>query len=232
MTAQNPGPDTIEIPVDEELFVDIALGMPQPEPFQYEVPFGLHDQVEIGKRVKVRLRHQTRYGYIVGKSSQPKIHGAKLKTLLEITDAAPLVSKPFLDLTHWMSVYYFCSWGQAIETALPAPFKKGRTTMKTRQTAQGPKEYIHASPSRHDLTPDQNRAFEEVAKALERRKSAHFLLHGVTGSGKTEVYLHLIEKLLEEGRDQRRLQERVRASLGRPQGARLLVSEQNDHLFR
>jgi len=50
------------------------------------------------------------------------------------------------------------------------------------------------------LTKDQSAAFKEIASALERRVYEPFLLHGVTGSGKTEVYLRAIAETLGAGR--------------------------------
>lgn len=49
------------------------------------------------------------------------------------------------------------------------------------------------------LNPDQARAVLQIRQALERKKHQVFLLHGITGSGKTEVYLHSIAFLLEQG---------------------------------
>ena len=50
------------------------------------------------------------------------------------------------------------------------------------------------------LTDEQQRALGPLAAALEARQAATFLLHGVTGSGKTEVYLQAIERCLSQGR--------------------------------
>ena len=47
------------------------------------------------------------------------------------------------------------------------------------------------------LTPAQNEALKTLLPVLETKKGAAFLLHGVTGSGKTEVYLQLLEAALE-----------------------------------
>ncbi len=53
---------------------------------------------------------------------------------------------------------------------------------------------------RHTLTAPQQQAFEQIRQALEARRFQAFLLHGVTGSGKTEVYLNAIEAALAMGR--------------------------------
>jgi primosomal protein N' (replication factor Y) len=48
----------------------------------------------------------------------------------------------------------------------------------------------------HTLNQDQNHAYKEISRSISNKEETTFLLHGVTGSGKTEVYLHVIEKAL------------------------------------
>ena len=50
------------------------------------------------------------------------------------------------------------------------------------------------------LSPGQSEALAAITEAVEARRYETFLLHGVTGSGKTEVYLHAIERALAIGR--------------------------------
>jgi primosomal protein N' (replication factor Y) len=50
------------------------------------------------------------------------------------------------------------------------------------------------------LTADQDRAYQGVREALDAREAATFLLHGVTGSGKTEVYLQALDRVVAQGR--------------------------------
>ena len=51
------------------------------------------------------------------------------------------------------------------------------------------------------LTEEQENAYKKVEDAINNKQYQQFLLYGVTGSGKTEVYLQLIEKVLDNGRN-------------------------------
>lgn len=51
------------------------------------------------------------------------------------------------------------------------------------------------------LTSDQQVALQAITTAMDQQIAQTFLLHGVTGSGKTEVYLQAIQKVLEEGKE-------------------------------
>ncbi|MBI1987207.1 MAG: primosomal protein N', partial [Nitrospinae bacterium] len=55
---------------------------------------------------------------------------------------------------------------------------------------------LGSPPMPHVLNPDQARALEEIGQALASGRFAPFLLHGVTGSGKTEVYLQAMAQTL------------------------------------
>ena len=51
-----------------------------------------------------------------------------------------------------------------------------------------------------NLTEEQEKAYEKVEKAIEEKRYEQFLLFGVTGSGKTEIYMQLIEKVIQNGK--------------------------------
>ena len=60
------------------------------------------------------------------------------------------------------------------------------------------REFVLSEPP--PLTPDQARAMQVLLPALEAREHRTFLLHGVTGSGKTEIYLQAVARVLAQGR--------------------------------
>ncbi len=182
----------------EPLLIDVALGLPSSlGTFQYSVPESLREKIEPGKRVYVSVRTRRMVGYVVALSEgQVTEHVREIDSVI---DETPILSPAFLKLTSWMSDYYFCSWGQAIEAVLPAPFKKGKFLMKSRAKKIG--EGIElVNPKDLPLTTHQEDAFRKISKKIELKEPGTFLLHGITGSGKTEIYMHLIREVIKQSR--------------------------------
>lgn len=175
------------------MLIDVALALPSFKTFQYSVPESLEKKIESGKRVFVFIRTRRVVGYVVGISAEKVVE--EVRPIDAVIDETPVLSSEFLKLTAWMSDYYLCSWGQAIEAALPAPFKKGKFLMKSRgkKTAEG---LDVVNPEDLALTAYQNEAFQTILSKTRSGESGVFLLHGITGSGKTEIYMHLIREML------------------------------------
>jgi primosomal protein N' (replication factor Y) len=179
------------------MLIDVALALPSFKTFQYAVPESLESKIALGKRVFVFVRTRRVVGTIVGISAEKVVE--EVKPIDAVIDETPVLSPEFLKLTAWMSEYYLCSWGQAIEAALPAPFKKGKFLMKSRgkKTAE---DLDVVNPQDLPLTAHQKEAFERILSKMKSGQPGIFLLHGITGSGKTEIYLHLIREMLARGR--------------------------------
>lgn len=77
---------------------------------------------------------------------------------------------------------------------------RGVVTISLRTLTRDPYLKTPPSTSRHALTPSQRTACSEIVTALDTSRFVPFLLWGVTGSGKTEVYLQMIEAALARGR--------------------------------
>ena len=178
-------------------FADVALAIPSQGPFQYSIPDDLADRIELGKRVYVPVKTRRMLGYVVGFSDLEAVKDAK--TVEAVIDEVPVLDPPLLELTRWMSEYYVCSWGQAIEAALPAPFKRGKLFMKSRPGKNASKPQV-VDPDDLPLTRAQQKAYDNILLKIRSGQPHTVLLHGVTGSGKTEVYMHLIRELIRESR--------------------------------
>ena len=180
-------------------FAAIALGLPIDKLFHYRIPSHLKNNIAIGKRVWVPFRDNKKVGYVVGLESVSEIKDPK--PIQEVIDKEPIIDSKLLLLTKKIADYYFASWGQAIEASLPAVLRKGKLEMGYRKTNRGeedyPEEPLKLPPF---LTHEQKGALDIILKSLEKSKFDTFLLHGITASGKTEIYLRAIKKCLELGK--------------------------------
>ncbi len=112
----------------------------------------------------------------------------KIKTILQLIPDSTLDENE-LQLFEWMASYYHYSLGQVIFDCLPNSLKRPRALEKT----QGEGKDLEFIPN-----TKQNYITEEIRKGLTGFN--RYLVHGVTGSGKTAVYLDLIKKTLEGGK--------------------------------
>ncbi len=100
------------------IFAEIAFPTAVRRTFTYQIPDSLLDHVELGKRVWVSLRSGYSIGVIVELHDQ--VPEFKTKPIRKVLDNEPILSKELLKLTKWMHQFYFCSWGEVIQAALPA----------------------------------------------------------------------------------------------------------------
>lgn len=115
--------------------------------------------------------------------------GVDIKEVLSVVDNEPVVLESQFRLWEWISEYYMCAQGEVFKAALPLSLKLERKTRIKTTTPQSTK-----APS--VLNPAQQQALEEIKHAFEETDVA--LLHGVTSSGKTEIYIHLIQEAIEK----------------------------------
>ncbi len=183
-------------------YADIVINRPIETSFTYSVPKEIEDRIKVGSCVEVCLGTKKVTGYVVGFRSDCKIEN--VKPILRLLDMAPAVDQKILRLTKWLSDYYYSSWGEAISAAIPGVLKRipisgSRGAAKNRvedlETGFTDGSDKHLSP-----TPEQRQAIDLIKKCLDDEAHKVFLLHGVTGSGKTEVYLQSIAHALALGR--------------------------------
>jgi len=178
-------------------YAQIVFNLPVKGPFDYIVPPELRNKIKRGVRVWAPFGGRTLVGYVVGLSGKPGVDISRLKQIKSLIDAEPIIDAALLKLSKWLSKYYFCSPGEAIEAAIPGGLKKGRTSVKPRLQEKSP-EAQEASKSPLILNSEQKTALREISISIEKSQFRVFLLHGITGSGKTEVYLQAIKMVLEK----------------------------------
>jgi primosomal protein N' (replication factor Y) (superfamily II helicase) len=153
--------------------------------FDYAIPAELADRVAAGSIVRVPLGSREVDG-VVDSLGEPA-GNEELKPLVDVTGRVPL---PLLELAGWIAEQTASTMARAIALVIPPRPPRRALRMVERQVAE---DRVVA------LTDAQQRAVDECLAAIEDG-SHEVLLHGVTGSGKTEVYLRVIEEALGHGR--------------------------------
>lgn len=149
-----------------------------------------------GLRVKVPFGKQPdKMGVIVDTVDHSDFPIEKLKPIHAILDQEPLFPKPLFELLIWAAHYYQCPVGEMFKTALPGWLRKDKP-LHIEYTNKN--QTVKNEQSICVLNAAQQQAIRTVAQSLNRFQT--FLLEGVTGSGKTEVYVRLIEQALAQSK--------------------------------
>jgi primosomal protein N' (replication factor Y) len=246
----------------------VALDMPLRRVFDYLAPkdpgSGAAGVAAPGVRVRVPFGRQRLIGVVLEIAGSSELPADRLKPILEVLDAQPILDTAALGLLRWAAEYYHHPIGEVFAAAMPKALRLGASTSTTVErwslTAAGHDAHQQGEPKRApkqrklieflaandsvtadaltehlphwrdaakqlvargwigsmDIEPvapdvptsaqaegpplsdEQRKAVEIVSEALSRYGT--FVLHGVTGSGKTEVYLRIVERALAQGR--------------------------------
>jgi len=162
--------------------------------FDYAVPEAL--SLQVGDRVVVPFGARQQIGVVLETEAESDLPAERMKPVAAVRDDAPRLSTGWLELMRFLSGYYQRPLGETIVSALPPRLRSIKPL--PRKALAPPKDAPSARfVPNHELRPEQRDAVLRIAGSGARFEA--FLLHGVTGSGKTEVYLHLIASVLERG---------------------------------
>lgn len=178
--------------------VDVALPLPLQDTFTYSTPDA--QAAAIGSRVRVSFGHRKLVGYVVAQRQSTTLAPHQIKPLEAVLDPTPLLTFPLLELGRWIAGYYMCSLGEALRAILPTGAQRRRGERRGRRAETGSgAALLESAPPAH-LNAWQTAVLAEIDRSVARGVAGAFLLHGVTGSGKTEVYMHAIRGTLQHGR--------------------------------
>lgn len=180
-----------------DLLVQVAVDAPLNEIFTYEQNENF--TVVRGDIVEVPFGKRTAKGIVLGSSqqkpSQKKADNSEvvLKKIQALDEELPRLHEPFLKWLEWMSDYYIYPLGKIAQLCFP-PLSKAKKERASQRPAVVP---LLERKNQYPLTEEQKACVEGV---LKTSGFATHLVHGVTGSGKTEIYLQLFEKTLAENK--------------------------------
>jgi primosomal protein N' (replication factor Y) len=172
----------------------VALDVPLPRFFDYRVPAGEKlSGCDIGLRVRVPFGRRSRIGVVVELPETTDVPAAQLKELEAVLRDLPPLPAEWFRLSEFCAAYYQAPLGAVMLSTLPAGVRRvdpPRARTKRKAVTPAPAQEPPA------LTGEQRAALASI-----KADGFHaYLLHGVTGSGKTEVYLRLVADALAAGR--------------------------------
>ena len=209
-------------------YLEIILNLPVNQGFTYSYIPPEKEKPEllpaIGKRAEIMFGNKKTQGFIINISDKlPEncpVGPEKIRPIKRVIDKEALFGKELIEMANWIARYYLCTLGEAVFSMIPSGRRESSAGGFGFEEEVGEKK-------RNELSTEQKKAVEEIlsASGLPRRSaprndginadasslraegvaihsnnSLFHYLYGPTGSGKTEVFLSLAEKILEMGK--------------------------------
>lgn len=230
-------------------WLQVALDVPLAGLFDYYHTAA----VAVGTRVRVYFGRRQLIGMVIATPAQPAFASDKVKAITQVLDDLPPMDAQWLQLAQFAADYYQRPLGEVVIPVLPAPLRKPaaytgkraaggpvlrlikRLEQSAKKTTTAPPKKIPTQATTPTLNPEQLTAVQQIQAATG---AARFLLYGITGSGKTEVYLQAALQVLAQGKQvlfmvpeinltpqfARTLKQRLVDASGQPYGVALMHS--------
>lgn len=197
-------PVKLDSPGDNHL-IDVVVPLPIYRALTYILPGDTLFPPK-SSRVLVPVGGRNMVGMAWGTPAK-KPPSVDLKRVKRILDQGPLLPESLISFLEWTSSYYFYPIGQVIAEALPPGLLSARNR-RISQISNGlprsrdcrPEFLSWSSEIPLHLTREQEEVFNAICNALATSSYHPILMHGVTGSGKTEVYLRAAEACVRQTR--------------------------------
>jgi primosomal protein N' (replication factor Y) (superfamily II helicase) len=184
--------------------LSVAVPRPLDGLFTYKLPAELVDRIQVGGWVKVPFGRIVTHAFVV---EPPKpltdvpegLSLEDLKDVLEVSEQGAIFPNDVLSLCRWAHDYYMAPLGEVLHCAAP-PAALG---LKSKGKKARPLEPAAPITRVFELTEEQKAAFdnlEELRSSGGAGRPQVALLEGVTGSGKTELYIELAKRALGAGK--------------------------------
>ncbi|MDR2052469.1 MAG: primosomal protein N' [Treponema sp.] len=186
-------------------FLDVVFDLPLKDTFSYRKDE--KGEAVPGKRVMVPFGRREIPGYVVAEREAPPegINEEAIKTVRRVVDREPIFDGDNIALARWIAGYYLCGTGEALAAMIPSGRRSGASSAITGDSGEiaasglvlseeqrRALEAITAPPLTAPARPDKN------GNMINERRL--FYLYGITGSGKTEVFLQAAEFMLRAGK--------------------------------
>ena len=169
------------------MFAQVVFNIPVPGPFTYLI--GDLTDCEVGARVIAPIGRRSLAGFVVDILDTAPPGLPELKRITRVIDREPLFDADYLNIARWMSELYLASIGECLSAMIPGGRRESELpALGADDTAFSARPF--------ELSDEQNAAVQAICD----RSDGLSYLYGITGSGKTEVFLSAASRTLSEGR--------------------------------
>ena len=166
--------------------------------FQYRIGDAWKEQVQVGSLVTVPFGkgNAHRHGYVIGITQTPSYEPDKIKEIVDVPQKGLPIEGKLIQLAAWMRETYGTTMNQALQTVMPVKQTVRKTAQKVEETTLPDTNWEFVT-----LNDEQQALVDAFAEDIQAGERHTYLLHGVTGSGKTEVYIQCIKEVIRESGD-------------------------------
>lgn len=168
-------------------WVSVVLSVPFEGEFTYLVPEKMEKEALFGRRVMVPFGKSKKTAFIIKESYTKPEGDFEIKEIDRVVDKEEVFNKDLLDTAIWMRSMYLSPVGVNLSMMIPSGRRESEVSPFFEFSSFSPVE---------NLTRGQ----EEALSRLRAFPKETFYLYGVTGSGKSEVYLRRAEDVIKEGK--------------------------------
>lgn len=187
--------------------------------YTYRIPDGM--ELRAGDRVSIPFGRMEKKGYVIELTEYSSYEPERIRDIKAVVKGSVSMQEKLIRLAVWMSREYGTTLNQCLKTVLPVK----RAVRKSSRLKDPLERYISEEDYSPELNEEQQKAAGEVLESFklcfpaaageddiepgegslfdrsrEERKPPAFLLYGITGSGKTEVYLNVMEEVIRSGK--------------------------------
>lgn len=189
--------------MDSESIIDVAVPVRVPTSFHYLTTPEIAEGLKPGSVIQVPFRKKLTHAFVLGFPQTTDVDKKKLKAIDSVLIQEPIFDEIMLKFFRWISDYYCHPIGEVISAAVPRQYCMRLSSPKKKASLESKDEFLSglAEKTAPSVPPKLNEEQSfAVARILDPEDKRPVLLHGVTGSGKTEVYMAILEQVFRQGK--------------------------------
>jgi len=167
------------------VYIEVLFNLPLEGPFTYIIEDD--SPADMGFRIEAMFGRRKLIGFVIKRKTEKPSGDFTIKPIRRVVDKVPFFDQSQVDLAYWMAGTYFCTPGEALSAMLPGGKRESSAPALGGYDLPGPREIV--------LSQEQ----QEAVEGILTRDEGDVYLYGITGSGKTEVFLSAAEAVLAKG---------------------------------